>query len=61
MPHYVSDHTQFIRDYLEQNPEQVEEQRKGRALWWDKPQTVEAQKQFGEAKLPAKPNPYFSL
>lgn len=34
--HYVSDHTRFIRELLEKKPELVQEQRKGRAIWWDK-------------------------
>ena len=33
---YVSDHTKFIRELLEKKPEIVDEQRVGRALWWDK-------------------------
>jgi hypothetical protein len=34
--HYVSDHTRFIRELLEKKPELAQEQRKGRAIWWDK-------------------------
>jgi hypothetical protein len=34
--HYVSDHTQFMRDVLTQKPQIADEQRKGRAIWWDK-------------------------
>ena len=33
---YVSDSTRFIREYLAMHPEEVESQRKGRAIWWDK-------------------------
>jgi Protein of unknown function (DUF3460) len=33
---YESDLTKFMRDFLERNPEEVESQRKGRAIWWDK-------------------------
>ena len=33
---YVSDATKFIREYLRTHPEEVESQRKGRAIWWDK-------------------------
>lgn len=57
---YESDHTRFMREYLEQNPEQVEEQRKGRALWWDKPQDLESQRRFNEARVPQKAYPYQS-
>ncbi len=32
---YESDHTRFIREFLQRHPEEVESQRKGRAVWWD--------------------------
>jgi hypothetical protein len=35
MADYESDHTRFMREYLEQHPEEVASQRKGRAIWWD--------------------------
>ena len=33
---YESDLTKFIRQYLEQHPEELESQKIGRATWWDK-------------------------
>jgi len=36
MTPYESDLTKFMRQYLEQHPEEKESQRKGRAIWWDK-------------------------
>ena len=33
---YVSESTKFIREYLRTHPEEVESQREGRAIWWDK-------------------------
>ena len=33
---YESDHTKFMREYMQAHPEEVESQRKGRAIWWDK-------------------------
>ena len=33
---YESDLTKFMRKFLEDHPEEVESQRKGRAIWWDK-------------------------
>jgi hypothetical protein len=35
-PAYESDLTRFMRKYLEQHPEEIESQQKGRAIWWDK-------------------------
>ena len=33
---YESDITKFMREYMKQHPEEVESQKKGRAIWWDK-------------------------
>jgi len=33
---YESDFTKFMREYLAQHPEEIESQKKGRAVWWDK-------------------------
>ena len=38
---YVSDHTRWIDEQLAKHPEWVEDQKVGRALWWDKKQEVE--------------------
>ena len=55
---YVSDHTRFINEMLKKNPQWQEEQRTGRAIWWDKPQTVEQQNRDRESAVPNKPYPY---
>ncbi|MDD2873928.1 MAG: DUF3460 family protein [Azoarcus sp.] len=51
---YESEHTKFMREWMEKHPEQAVEQRQGRALWWDKPQELEAQKRARESKVPSK-------
>jgi uncharacterized protein DUF3460 len=33
---YESELTKFMREYLKKHPEEVESQRIGRAVWWDK-------------------------
>jgi len=33
---YESDITRYMKDYLRSHPEEVESQRRGRAIWWDK-------------------------
>ena len=33
---YVSDPTRFIREYLRTHPEEIDSQKDGRAIWWDK-------------------------
>ena len=35
MAMYESEHTKFMRDWLKQHPEQIEEAKTGWALWWD--------------------------
>jgi hypothetical protein len=35
---YESDLTKFMRRYLEEHPEELESQKRGRAIWWDKTQ-----------------------
>ena len=36
MADYESDLTRFMREYLARHPEELESQKKGRAVWWDK-------------------------
>lgn len=55
---YVSDHTLWINAQLEKNPDWVEDQKVGRALWWDKKQTTEGAVRDSESKVPQKPYPY---
>jgi uncharacterized membrane protein YkoI len=52
---YESEHTQFMREWLEQHPEEKLEQQKGRALWWDKPaRSLESMKETAAARVPNK-------
>ncbi len=39
---YESEITVFMRDLLQKKPQIVEEQKKGRAMWWDKKADVDA-------------------
>lgn len=56
---YESDHTKWMREWLEQHPQELEEQKQGRALWWDKPgQSPEAQRRHAAARVPQKPYYY---
>lgn len=58
MAMYESEHTKFMREWMEKHPEQLEEQRAGRALWWDKPQDRETQSAYAAARVPQKAYPY---
>lgn len=55
---YESEHTKFMREWMKQHPEQVAEQKKGRALWWDKPQALDTLKRDEQSKVPVKPYYY---
>ena len=48
---YESDITKIIRDLLQQKPQIVEEQKKGRALWWDKTLDPDTQKRDQDSKV----------
>ena len=52
---YESEHTKFMREWLEKHPEELLEQKKGRALWWDKtPVALETMKENAAATVPGK-------
>ena len=48
---YESDITRMIRDLLRDKPHIVQEQKKGRALWWDKKLDSEDQKRNQESSV----------
>lgn len=56
---YESEHTKFMREWLQQHPEELAEQKAGRDLWWDRgardPDVVQRQ---AEAEVPQKPYYY---
>lgn len=55
MAMYESEHTKFIREWLNAHPQEVQEQQAGRALWWDKPaQPIAEQQRVKEASVPSK-------
>jgi hypothetical protein len=56
---YESEHTKFMREWLQGHAEELAVQRAGRALWWDKaPRRAEAQRREAEAQVPRKPYCY---
>ncbi len=55
MAHYESEHTKFMREWMEKHPEEKLEQQKGRALWWDKsPRSLAAIGDDEAARVPNK-------
>lgn len=58
---YVSEHTRFINRYLEEHPEEVADQARGRAIYWDrKVDVLEVAREEADAP-PAEAYPYFRL
>ncbi|KXB32326.1 hypothetical protein AT959_01085 [Dechloromonas denitrificans] len=55
---YVSDHTKWMNEQLEQNPAWGEDQKAGRALWWDKKQDIDTSTRNATSKVAQKPYPY---
>ena len=52
---YESEHTKFMRELLEKNPQLEEKRMAARGVWWDKKLDKEEQKRFKEANDPMKP------
>lgn len=55
---YESEFTKFMRQWMDKHPEQVEEQRKGRKLWWDKPQDLATRRAYQAITVAQKAYPY---
>lgn len=59
MANYESEHTKWMREWLAQHPEELQEQKVGRALWWDKPaQDQDTQRRQAASRVPQKPYYY---
>ena len=59
MATYESDHTRFMRRWLEDHPEEIESQRKGRAIWWDKtPRDLTLERRMDEGRVRMRPYVY---
>jgi dsDNA-binding SOS-regulon protein len=56
---YESEHTKFMREWMEKHPQELEEQKEGRALWWDKgEQDLETARRNAASQVPQKPYYY---
>jgi hypothetical protein len=58
---YESEYDQFIEAFKRSHPQVVEQQKKNRATWWDKPQDLDAIEEKAEAAVPQPPYVYFPL
>jgi len=55
---YESDHTKWMREMMAKNPEWAEDQKKGRAIWWDKKLDLDQQARYQQSKEVNKSYPY---
>lgn len=56
---YESDHTRFMREWMESHPQERAVQQAGRALWWDTPaENLDDQRRRAESRVPPKPYYY---
>jgi hypothetical protein len=51
---YESDATRMIRGLLAEQPQIVDEQKKGRALWWDRRLDLDQLRRARESQVPQK-------
>lgn len=59
MAAYESEITQFLNKLKAERPHLAADQRKGRAIWWDKDAIdLEQSSRWREARVPTKPYPY---
>ncbi len=61
MAMYESDVTRFMREFLGKNPQVVEQQKKNRLTWWDRPQDLETWQERRAAAVPQPSYVYFPL
>jgi hypothetical protein len=56
---YESEHSKFMRDWLQQHSQEQQVQQSGRALWWDRGnRDLDEQARIEAAKVPQKPYYY---
>jgi hypothetical protein len=51
---YESDTTRMIRDLLQERPQIVDEQKAGRALWWDRRLDLDQLRRAQASRVPQK-------
>jgi len=58
MPIYQSDITRFLQELKQTRPHLEQEQRKGRAIWWDHPQDLDTSRRNRDSRVPQQPYVY---
>ena len=58
---YESELTRFLRDFVGKNPQVIEQQKKNRLTWWDRPQDLDTWKARRQSAVPQPAYVYFPL
>jgi hypothetical protein len=58
---YVSETTRFLNELLEKNPQLVDQQKRNRLTWWDKPQDLETWRDHAQSTVPQPGYVYFPI
>jgi Protein of unknown function (DUF3460) len=58
---YESETTRFLRELKAKNPQIVEQQKKNRMTWWDRPQDIQTWKERAQVTVPQPGYVYFPL
>jgi hypothetical protein len=55
---YESEHTRFMRELFEKKPALADEQKKGRAIWWDRELDLDQEKRDAQSRVNQTPYVY---
>jgi hypothetical protein len=58
---YESETTKFINELLARNPQLVEQQKRNRLTWWDRPQDLETSRERAQSSVPQPGYVYFPI
>ncbi|HEX4325890.1 MAG TPA: DUF3460 family protein [Burkholderiales bacterium] len=55
---YESEHTRFMRELFQKKPALADEQKKGRAIWWDRELDPDQEKRDAQSRVNQTPYVY---
>jgi hypothetical protein len=58
---YVSETTKFINELIEKNPQLVDQQKRNRLTWWDRPQDLETSRDNAQSEVSQPAYAYFPI
>ena len=58
---YESETTKFLRELLDKNPQLVDQQKRNRLTWWDRPQDLETSRDHAQSEVSQPAYVYFPI